>query len=436
MTTTTTAPPRRTSRSTALIIGAAVILVVLLVLLVASAAGRGKESTSPGHPLNPGPEGTQAMAQVLDDKGVDVDIVEGLGRFLDAPRPESDTTVVLAGAPRLRGEAATAFRERVADAARVILIDPLPTTVTEIGMAPLISVDTPWTTMAVSAECDAAGISPGDQTIVPSTTDNYSVRSFASFDPTAIACFTVDGGSQVLVIPAKSGSEAAPEIVVMAPTMLENSEITSADNAGVALRVFGSTDRLLWYLPQTTDGLTTGGGAEEPSDIPRALWPLMLLSFFALVALMFWRGRRFGPVITEPLPVVVKAIETTESRGRLYHRARAADRAAAQLRLHTLSRLAASLGLPFDASPSLRTGPESPTGPDDPMFGRPDPVTGLASESVPGAIAIADAVSTTTGRPPADVHALLIGPLPTDDAALVDYAHDLTVLEKEVRRTP
>ena len=40
---------------------------------------------------------------------------------------------------------------------------------------------------------------------------------------------------------------------------------------------------------------------------------------------MLWRGRRLGPLVVEPLPVVVKAVESTQGRGRLYRRVR--DRA-------------------------------------------------------------------------------------------------------------
>ena len=45
-----------------------------------------------------------------------------------------------------------------------------------------------------------------------------------------------------------------------------------------------------------------------------------------------WRGRRFGPLAVEPLPVVVRASEATRGRARLYRRARAYGRATAALR--------------------------------------------------------------------------------------------------------
>ena len=54
------------------------------------------------------------------------------------------------------------------------------------------------------------------------------------------------------------------------------------------------------------------------------VWQLWLV--VVLVAL--WKGRRLGPLVAEQLPVVVRASETVEGRGRLYRSRRARDRAA------------------------------------------------------------------------------------------------------------
>ena len=51
-------------------------------------------------------------------------------------------------------------------------------------------------------------------------------------------------------------------------------------------------------------------------DLP-GLW----IAGATVVALLLWRVRRLGPLVTEPLPVIVKAIETARSRGRLYRKA-------------------------------------------------------------------------------------------------------------------
>jgi len=73
------------------------------------------------------------------------------------------------------------------------------------------------------------------------------------------------------------------------------------------------------------------------------------LVFVAGLAIV-WRGRRLGPLVFEPLPVVVKAVETAEGRARLYQDSHALDRARDNLRAGTLVRLAQALRLGSQAT--------------------------------------------------------------------------------------
>ncbi|MFE0700387.1 hypothetical protein [Streptomyces sp. NPDC058872] len=55
------------------------------------------------------------------------------------------------------------------------------------------------------------------------------------------------------------------------------------------------------------------------------LWGTLRLAVAVLLAVP-WRGRHLGPLFTEPLeplPVALRAPETTEGRARLHHRANA-----------------------------------------------------------------------------------------------------------------
>lgn len=61
-----------------------------------------------------------------------------------------------------------------------------------------------------------------------------------------------------------------------------------------------------------------------PENVHWTIWQLWLVVL--LVAL--WKGRRIGPLVAEELPVVIRASETVEGRGRLYRSRRARDRAA------------------------------------------------------------------------------------------------------------
>ncbi len=197
---------------------------------------------------------------------------------------------------------------------------------------------------------------------------------------------------------------ALPETVVagLGPAWT-NANIADGSNAGPAVRALGSTPRLVWYQPGTADALAPGIGGVETTD-DASVWPpwtgpaiALLLATVVLLALA--RGRRLGRLVREPLPVVVRAIETTESRGRLYRRAGDRARAAAVLRSGTLERLTRRLAVGRGAGPG----------------------------------AVVHAAALATGRAPGEVADILFGPAPPDDTALIHLAQQLTDLEERVR---
>ena len=118
------------------------------------------------------------------------------------------------------------------------------------------------------------------------------------------------------------------------------------------------------------------------------LAPAAVVLGTAVLVLAFVRGRRMGALVVEPLPVVVRAVETTESRGRIYRRARDRARAAAVLRLGSTDRLARRLALPPHATEAVQA-----------------------------------AAAAASGMPPAQVAALLAGPPPTTDVELHTLAN-------------
>jgi hypothetical protein len=65
------------------------------------------------------------------------------------------------------------------------------------------------------------------------------------------------------------------------------------------------------------------------------------------------------------------------------------------------------------------------------MLARTLPALGLAPDT--GAAEVAAAFSARSGSGQARIEAMLFGPVPGDDAALVALAHDLDALEREVR---
>jgi hypothetical protein len=118
-----------------------------------------------------------------------------------------------------------------------------------------------------------------------------------------------------------------------------------------------------------------------------------------LIAL--WQGRRIGPLVAEHLPVVVRASETVEGRGRLYRSRRARDRAADALRTAALQRTLPRLGL----------GTQSPPA------------------------AVVQAVAHRLGSDPALIEHWLYGPPPATDAELVELSRHLDDIERQVARS-
>ncbi|WP_059036549.1 DUF4350 domain-containing protein [Gordonia desulfuricans] len=406
----------RTRRRIGLWVGIPVIVLLLVaviavVVLVGGTAARDKGNQYLLDPQNYGATGTSVLASIIDDHGVQVTIVRGLADLRVTPKPDAHTTVVVSNTAVLRPDTAAAFADRVREADRIVLLSPSSGTLSLLDW-PIDGDRDPGIVPpgdSVAAGCTAAGIDPGDVV----TARSYGYRAFDAGPPAAGAhnCFRVGDAAQVAIAP---DSLVGPDLVALNASMTTNEQIESFDNAGVSVRLLANTDRILWYIPQADD---VASASEEQSILPRFIGPAFLLAFFVVVALALWRGRRFGPVATEPLPAVVRAIETTRSRGRLYRRAADASRTAAILRVHTLDRLSGYLGLPYDP-------------------GRAIDAIGAVPVDDPAVTTICDAVTTITGRDLGQVSALLAGPLPADDAGLLTFTTELTTLEKEVRRTP
>ncbi|WP_316528900.1 DUF4350 domain-containing protein [Kitasatospora brasiliensis] len=214
-------------------------------------------------------------------------------------------------------------------------------------------------------------------------------------------CYPRSHGYPLVSLPTGDGRDV---IVLGSGSFLSNGDLTEDGDAALALGLLGSQPRLTWHLPDYSVPLPESARTKSFGDyLPSGWhWAGYQLAVAAVLAAL-WRGRRLGPVISENLPVVVRAAETTEGRARLYRRAKARGRAAEALRTAAAHRLAPALGVPLRA-------------------GAPDP-DGLCT-------AVADRLPE---RPAGDVRALLYGPPPTDDAALLRLADDLDALERQVR---
>lgn len=353
---------------------------LLVVAVVYVLTGSGASGAPPLDPRSPTPDGAKAVVEVLRSEGVDVVAADSAASALSTLEDRSGgSTLVILDNMYLDPSRLTSLAN---EASSVILIDPSFATLREL--APGVRLGGASDAGAVDAGCDVPAAERAEQATVENT---YRI------DDQATGCFGTGDGRYGVV----SLQGSAPVTVVGSTAVFANGTITQSGNAALALGLLGPTDSLVWYSPSLADV-----EADAPPSIaeltPGWVVPVMLLLLVSTIAAGLWRGRRFGPLVVEPLPVTVRAGETMEGRARLYQRSSARLRAIDALRIGTIDRIAARLDLSRHAD----------------------------------AEAVAAAAAALTGREPRDVRAVLIDAVPSGDADLVGLSDALTILETQI----
>ncbi|WP_226346628.1 DUF4350 domain-containing protein [Agilicoccus flavus] len=338
------------------------VAIAALVLLGGGvvALGSAPEERIPLDPTGAYPEGARALAQVLDRSyGVRVEPVRGAAA-LRAARVDSGTTLLVTHAGSLSAAAADGVTRSARGARRLVLLDPAEETLTHLGV-PVAPADGPVLAPTLRGGCSSTDVDPGDtidlvgEPLYRATgagdvclRPDVEADSADSETPTDDADGTSDGGAYVRV--AARGTRPETVVLGLSPA-LSNEAIGDDDaSAAVALRTLRHGDRVLWYLPSPDDGAPLPTGT---AVVPAWFGPGVALTGVALLTLCLWRGRRFGPLVVEPLPAVVPAVETVHARARLYARSGDARHALDLLRRGTSERIARRLGLPPEEDPAI-----------------------------------------------------------------------------------
>ena len=325
--------------------------------------------------------GAHALVALLRDRGVDVVVA---GTADDARRAaRTDTLLLIAQTPYLIDD--NQLRTLAEAPGDRLLIEP--TSHSREALAPQVR-SAPNASLGGEPNCDLREAQQAG------TVNLGAAESFeaTSNDTPVTSCY---GGALT-----RYRSAAGTVTVVGAADFMTNSGLLHEGNAALAMNLAGARPRLVWYAPQRLEG-EQGGAATIFDLIPdRVTWIFWQL-WLAVGLVALWKARRLGPLVAEHLPVVVRASETVEGRGRLYRSRRARDRAAAALRTATLQRLGPRLGLGAQATPA----------------------------------AVAGALVARAGGDPVALHHTLFGPAPTTDADLVALAHALDDIERQVANT-
>ena len=365
----------RASRWVVLSLFVIVGLATLTIYLTAPRPGGPMDATSTS------PAGARALATLLRDHGVDVVVAPNVAEVERAARPgtliavlqtfqvvDDDVLRRLSNLPGDRLLVAPASRTREALAPEVRLAGSVPFSGAEPDCDLREATRSGAVRFGVSDAYEAAGDIP-----VTSCYEGALVRYS-------------DGGRDVTVVGSSD--------------FMTNGGLLEDGNAALAMNLAGTNPRMIWYAPQQREGESDAGVA--PSDlIPPAIRWVTIQLCLAIALLAVWQGRRLGPLVAERLPVLVRASETVEGRGRLYRSRRARDRAADALRTATLQRMLPRLGLANNAEPP----------------------------------AVVQAVGQRCGLNAQSLAHTLFGPPPASDDDLVNLARELDNIERQVAQS-
>ncbi|WP_218920551.1 DUF4350 domain-containing protein [Lentzea guizhouensis] len=278
-----------------LVIGA-VILAAAVVITLLRGSGQGGSLD----PRSFQPEGSHAVAQLLRQNGVSVELTDDVsavdGATLLVTHPDLIDPVRLAG----MSEAAAA----------TVLVAPA----SDLGR---VDVETRQPGCPLAERAGAA------------TTGGFTYTGEQScYDSTLVRTGTVTtigfGG------------------------VFTNDDLDEEGNAALALALLGQHERLVWYLPTAADR----SQQKALTDLVPAGWLFAALQLgISAVVIALWRARRLGRVVPERLPVVVRAPRRWRAGpGCTGPRTRPGTRR--RLRQATRDRLAPLLGVPAGEDPS------------------------------------------------------------------------------------
>ncbi|MEN3309979.1 MAG: hypothetical protein V7603_6181 [Micromonosporaceae bacterium] len=388
-------------------------------------AGQSPDVTDPAY-LNPDSGaaiGGRSLADRLRGDGVRI---ERVTRSSDALllAHQGDATLFVP-APSLMHPFYLRMLKLLPESTRVVLVAPSGLTL-DRGLLPAAALGTRWATATAAPGCALPEAVTAGRAAIAGTRYRVDARSGT------LRCYA---GALV-------GLRVGPATVLLAGANepFRNDRIGEYHNAALATGLLRTRQKLIWLdlhrpeprpgfagnadpgaappslgdagspdpdfpiqVPRSGDagaggdpGGTAGGASPNPfwSIFPGWMWAALGLLGLIAVILALASGRRLGPPVGEPLPVVVPAAETVAGRGRLYRRAKARGPALFALRAAALHRLLPAFGLPADAP----------------------------------ATAVVQAVSVRTGRAAPEVESILYGPDPDNDEALVRAVDDLDTL--------
>ncbi len=356
------------------------VLLTLAALTVISAVSMYLTAPRSGGRMDPGAtssDGAHALVALLRDHGVEVVEAAGVDDVVRAMRP--DALLLVAQTYYLVDDDAL---RRLADLpGDRLLVEPVART--REALAPEVR-EAPTSSFGGAPRCDMREAErAGDVEL--GVSDTYE----ATGDIPLTRCY--DGAV------VRYSHDGRTVTVAGSADFMTNGGLVKQGNAALAMNLAGTRSRVVWYAPQRIEGESDSSSSILDLIPARVTWLVLQLGLVVLLVAL-WKVRRVGPLVAEELPVVVRASETVEGRGRLYRSRRARDRAADALRTATLQRTVPRLGLGAQSDPA----------------------------------AVVQSVAHRVGGDPATIEHWLYGPPPATDDELLELSRQLDHLERQV----
>lgn len=332
-------------------------------------------------PESPAPDGTRALVRILEQHGVTVTVARDRAAA-ERALAGSDATLVMRDAPMLSDATLSSLAERARD---VVLVEPRSR-----------ALDVLMNGSALGGFAADRATGPGCDLPAPEAAGTARTGELMVPGQGVAGCYRVDGDFGLLSWETSDGRTVT---ALGGTSTMTNAALPLDGNAALAIGTLARTGTVVWYVPSPSDA-DAGTAPQTLGDLtPPWVTPAILLLFLSALVAAIWRGRRFGPLVTERLPVMVRANETTEGRARLYAAAGDAPHALDELRRAARGRLVRVMGL------ATHTPPEQ----------------------------VADAVAERLGADRGAMRGILITDTPTTDRDLVAASDRLRDLETSVR---
>lgn len=341
-------------------------------------------------------DGAAALASVLTDHGIAVRPAQSMTQLRSEVQRHPEATVVFHDKHQAMSNASY---ERLAELAQLVPAEQRVFAGVSASQQ-LDLVDGVYETRGVGF---VEHIDAGPSCRLAAAQEAGAIGGFRQgvvIDDDARGCFAVVDDSTGQPESAYAFAESPDGSIIFADwRMLSNAGLYDNGTATLALWTLGRADTVIWFQPDFQFDPDIDGKL-SPVQLPD--WARMGIVWAVIVTglWLFYRGRRTGPVVVEPLPAEVPAAETTVGRGRMYAKTKQRRHALATLQQASLARLARLLRLGAQAS-----------------------VDAILSET-----------ATQLAIPRTDVQRLYTPP--TDELSthqLVTWAHQLQDLEHQVR---